>query len=354
MGKGQQKRSRRGRAPPCKRRAAARERHKRAQHASHNNDEAGEARKSGGFVKTFNPSALNDRDIGDEEVTSIDTSICVQSEDGLSSGGDTVVGVCRDVAMFLPASQRTTHGRPVPDSSSCLPERSLSDLYDDYPDLKLSNLDQETVELAGATVKQLIFEATHKFLERVIPEGERQKIWSQILNKSRKGGNDSKIGKTITRIVISPNELRLHSLRPLSYLIDIYRSILTTSFSTPDFKATMAVFNRGIALCDALADHKRAEALHKARQNLSWLVLGLDCKNKDAYQQLNQELKRIDRDLPLKWITHGETQRVEISPGRRHAEREILLVCKRSYDGLKEPFRVGFAQALQDLMGPVG
>lgn len=44
---------------------------------------------------------------------------------------------------------------------------------------------------------------------------------------------------------------------------------------------------------------------------------------------------------------------MEISEERRQAERNMLEASKRSYDNLKEPYRVGFVQMLQELIAQV-
>lgn len=354
MGGRGSKKSKTGKKPFLQRKGSAKERHRQGHFASDKHDVASDGtvgRKMaapGGI--TFNASTLNDRDVGDEDLTLVDISTCSPSEDTLCSNDNEER---HGLDIFLTASERAKRPRLVEATSFCLPQRNLADIYADNPDLKLSNIDNGTMELAGNTVKQIVFEATHEFLQRNIPENERQKVWDRILRGSRDAGHEVEDDKTTTSVTIASDKLHLHASRPLSHLISNCTSILTGNFSTTDPKAVRVVFDKGISLCDALEDKRRLDKLGKAVQAIRWLMLGLECKTADLYRRLNQELDKIDRDFPVRWIGHGEEKELLVSEERQQAERAILQACKRSYDDNKEPFRVAFVQALQGLMAPM-
>lgn len=353
MGKGRKKKSKKGIKPFLKIKGSAKERHRQGPPTADKHVVA-----SNGTI--YNASTLNDRSVGDEDLTLVDISTCSPSEDTLCPNDD---DECHGLEIFMTASERANNKRPRrrlargETPSPCLPQRSLADLYADHPDLKLSNIDNGTMALAGHTVKQVVFEATHDFLQRSIPESERQNVWGRILRGSRDAGHAAADDKTTTAAVtIAPDQLHLHAARPLSHLLSNCASIITGNFSTTDPKAVRAAFDKGVSLCDALEDKRRVGKLEKAAKAVGWLVLGLDCKTADLYQYLNQELKKMDRDLPVRWIEeHGEAKKgfFQVPAERQRAERAVLQACKRSHDGHKEPFRVGFVQALQELMAPV-
>lgn len=115
---------------------------------------------------TLNASTLNNRDVGNKDLTLVDISTCSPSEDTLCSHTNEDY---RGLEIFMTASEGAKRPHLVEASSSCLPQRSLADLYADSPDLKLSNIDNGTMELTGITVKKIVFEATHEFLQRSIP-----------------------------------------------------------------------------------------------------------------------------------------------------------------------------------------
>lgn len=301
----------------------------------------------------LNPPFPNDRDIGHASLAQVKPSPYDCLDDTFFSNADTIPETCFGVDMFLFPLKRAERDRGPSRIPACLPERSLADLYADNPDLRLENIGNDAMQLVGITVKQIVLEATHEFLQNSIPEKERQNVWSQIFSGNRIANSEAEDGQTIIPIIISPKKLRIHKSRPLSHLIDNCVSILTGDFSTSDSKALRVAFDRGIALCDALQDERRRKALGKAAGALSWLALGLDCKKMIVYQHLNKELDRINHCLSMKWLSHAGTERMEISKERRGAERAILESSKRLYDTMKEPFGEKLVQVLQQLMALV-
>lgn len=295
--------------------------------------------------------STNDHAAGDEDQTLMDVSppLDSQSNDSTIVVDDT--SECYGVDIFLAASKRDHRdhlrlSQKVSATSDL--ERSLYDVYKDHPDMRLPNMDARVLELAGHSVKQVALEATYKFLEKCIPDADRGTVWAQVLRQSRPSPDSN--SSEIMRVPIPDGELDLKGgRRPLHHLMDTCIHALASSYSISDAKTLKLVFNRVIALCDALQDMKRRDALARALRALDWLVLGLEVKTTAIYRSINQELEKIEVRYPMR---RNEKGQVKVSNKRRRAERGTLESHNLTYKGFKEPFRTGFIQTLQNLVSP--
>lgn len=305
--------------------------------------------RGGGPRAPFNPSTINDRAAGDEDLTLLDAT---PARAGNGSGNTTLVEESAtsgpdyyDVDTFLAASAHDMRDHlprqqkiSVPSPG---PQRSLLELYEQYPEMRLTSISEQTLTLAGQFVKRLVCQATFEFLQKCIPEADREKLWSSILRSVKEG--DESILDPIS-IAVPDGVLDVKdNKRPLGLLISNSISTLSSNFSTTDAKALKSVFGRGITLCDALNDMKRRVALERALHSLHWLILGLECKTTQVYRSINQALDQIPLSL-------NEEGVVVVAPQRLVLERESLRNHKLTYDGFKEPFEAGFVESLRTLM----
>lgn len=296
-----------------------------------------------------NPSTTSDHAARDEDCTLMDVS---PPQDDRSNDSTIVMDdtpECYGVDIFLAASKRDhrDHLRLSQKVSVMSgPGRSLLEVYEDHPDMRLCNMDMQVLELAGSSVKQVTLEATHEFLKKCIPDADRESVWAQVLGQSRPSPDSN--SSEIASIFIPDGTLDLKSgRRPLDLLMDTCIHALSSSYSISDAKTLKLVFNRAIALCDALRDTKRRDALARALHALDWLVLGLEVKTTAIYRSINQELDKIEMRYPSR---RDKEDWVEVSKKRQQAERGTLESHKLTYEGFKEPFRMGFVQTLQSLV----
>lgn len=299
--------------------------------------------------QTFNPSTTNDHAARDENRTLIDVS---PSQRNRSNDSTIVVGDTSEsygVDIFLAASKRDhrDHLRLSQKvSATSGHRRSLLEVYEDHPDMRLCNMDTQVLELAGPSVKQVALEATHEFLEKCIPDTDRKRLWALVLGQFRPSPDSD--SSEIMSIPIPEGTLDLQSgRRPLDLLMDTCIHALSSSYSISDAKTLKLVFNRAIALCDALQDMKRRDALARALHALDWLVLGLEVKTTAIYRSINQELDKIEMRYPVR---RDKEDWVEVSMKHRQAERGTLENHKLTYEAFKEPFQAGFVQTLQNLV----
>lgn len=290
----------------------------------------------------FNPSTVNAHDEGDPDLTMVDSSPATGATGGLHPllDGDDVITTCIDI--FEAATSRDARdglcAPPTPGSDATSPCRSLEDAYADYPEAKLSNLDEQTLGFAGKAVKQVVFEATYDFLQKCIPASDRQKVWDVVL-----GYGAGEQSAEFSSISVPHGILDLKDgTRPLSHLMGNCIYHLSQDYTVADQKGLRLAVDRGIALCDALNDEGRKKALEYAAHSLSWLVLGLDCKTMELYRSANQDLDRIN----AKYIDTV----AQIGDARDMEERELLSSIKASYEKSKEPFRVDFVKTLRRLL----
>ncbi|ROW09517.1 hypothetical protein VMCG_02289 [Cytospora schulzeri] len=301
-------------------------------------------------VDFFDPSAINVHDEGIPDLAMMDLSPdAAVNDDTKPLFNKETITECTGIDIFKAACSRDARdGLPAPLSSgspdATCPYRSLEDAYVHNPNAKLSNLDGQTLGLAGEAVKQVVLQATYGFLQECIPVSEQQKVWDHILGRG--GSSESEVGS----IAVPDGILDLkNGTRPMPHLIGNCIKILSQDFSVVDQKSLKLAFNRGIALCDALNDDKRKMALECAVHSLNWLMLGLDCKTMEVYRHANQELDRINANY--RGIASEGTISVEgICHARSLEERNLLWSMKTSFEKYKEPFRVNFIESLQRLV----
>lgn len=301
---------------------------------------------------TFNPSTINDRAAGDDDLTLTDLTPPRDNDSGNKTLVEDDAAECYGVDIFLAASKRNRRGHvrlPQKTSTTSKPQRSLSGLYEEHPDMRLSNIEGGTLELAGQSVKQVVFEATHGFLRKCISEADRDRVWAHILGHTYEANNH---GHKNVSIRVPDDTLDLKDgRRPLDLLKENCIHTLSSDFTTSDPTALKLVFNHAIVLCDALDDSQRRDALARALHALDWLLLGLEVKTASIYKSINQELDNVWMRYPLKCCSKDETH---VTEARRQGELDALKSHKFTYDGLKEPFRVGFLQTLQNLVSLKG
>ncbi|ROW05006.1 hypothetical protein VSDG_00332 [Cytospora chrysosperma] len=294
----------------------------------------------------FNPSTINAHDDGDADLTMVDQSpdAAVNANTNSLFIEDTTTE-CTGIDIFKAASSRDARDGRSATTSSGTDARSLADSYVKHPYAKLSNIDEQTLGSAGKAVKQVALEATYDFLQKCIPASEQSRVWDQILGRAE-SGKEPEFGSIAVPDGIPDQK---NGTRPTSHLICNCVNILSHDFYVADQKSLRLVFDRGIALCDALNDEKRKRALECAVHSLSWLMLGLDCKTMEVYRHANQELDRIDaiyREVDWRGTTNVEG----IVNARDLEERNLLWSMKSSFEKFKEPFRVNFVETLQRLL----
>lgn len=292
-------------------------------------------------TRTFNPSTANDHEIVD--LTMVDPSpVKVKG----SEDNDALVEAKDDVLVygidkFLDASARDRRDRPPPRNlfNTSEPKKSLEDLYAEYPETRLTGIDEGTLEMAGLTAKQVVVEATHEFLQTCIPADDRQKVWAQVLGKTNKDSEDA-----VTSIPVPDGTLDLEKgARNLYQLMTNCITTLSSSFATTDHKTLKLVYNRCITLCHALDDSNRRASLEKALNALEWMVLGLDVKTTHIYRAMKEDLTDIDTRF---WMTPAE----DVARERDRLEHDLLRSHQKAWEAVKAPFKKGFLESLQRLM----
>lgn len=223
--------------------------------------------------------------------------------------------------------------------------RSLVELYEERADLRLSNIEENTLDLAGQAVKQVVFEATHEFVMRCIPLADQERVWAQVLANACTTDDEHQRG----HFACTPESLvdLRDGRRSFDLLIKNCIHTLSCTFSTSNPRALRSVFNRAIVLCDALDDLYRRDALIHALNTLEWLILGLEIKTIDVYKSINQELDSIR----ARWQSSPHiVDRLDAAQERQRSELDILKCHKLTYDKSKTPFRAGFLRTLQNLI----
>lgn len=311
----------------------------------------------------FNPSTLNNRhvDVDDPDTTLLDVSPLKvtqayhdEAAEDSHPAGDDVPSKLYNINMFLASHKREIKvphlkAKQLAALEPPLSERSLQDVYTDNPALKLAGLDADgTLQLAGHTAKHIALEATFAFLQACIPPADRDIFWAQMITATASKEGDAAPTATVAiplGILDHPHH-KSAARAPMHQLLANCIATLQSPFGTRDASSLAGVFGRCIALCDALADTKRAEGLHATLKALQWLVVGLAAKETQLYRQMNAVLMG---DLDVRYPP-GKG----VSADRQKDERALLAAHRDEFEGLKAPFRAEFLMRLKALMSVKG
>lgn len=246
-----------------------------------------------------------------------------------------------DIFKVTPAREHLT---VVGTQSEAKDQRSLEHIIIDNPDTRLANLDEQTLAFAGHAVRQVVLEATYDFVQRCIPEADRQGLWNQICGRREERSTTSYSLSLRDGILDLKN-----GVRSASDLIGNCIDVLSQNAAVVDQKTLRLSLSRAVTLCDAVGDEKRKKALEKAADKLEWLMLGLDCKTMGSYRMANQQLDSINLEYSA-GTEAGGASAAGVCDERRLEERNVLQSMKRAHEGFKEPYRIRFIEALQSLL----
>ncbi|KAI5919879.1 hypothetical protein F4810DRAFT_463778 [Camillea tinctor] len=226
-------------------------------------------------------------------------------------------------------------------------ERSLEDLYRDYPDKQLQGLAEKDLELAVRVVLHITNEATFEWLNRWCPNI----IWSDMISASRLGTHLVDFSHTYN----VPEEATSYGCS-VSGVAELFHECYKYHRQGPNLqvKDVVGITYRCALVCQALKDEERRALLDEANSDIKWVLLGLKCKENHAHGQAIEELKKLNQSF-------GDGER--ILPGlysvaqrfeRERKEKEILDRAIDSFQEHRDHFRLIFINRLQVLMNATG
>ncbi|KAK6199051.1 hypothetical protein LQW54_010179 [Pestalotiopsis sp. IQ-011] len=193
----------------------------------------------------------------------------------------------------IPGCERIVWVRPQPEAIAnyiSSHERSLEDIYRDHPEKKLRGLEPETLGLVGNTVHQIAQEAANNWLKMACP-GTR---WNDgIINVE--GIYDFNAPELDYTILDRSLSLQDTKKTVMSLLVDL-RALVQDGKTMTSLSLARA-FDQSTVICRVVKDNKRRVLLEKAKQEVEWLPVGLDCKKLNIQRRAMQRLREAHEKI---------------------------------------------------------
>ncbi|ETS82763.1 hypothetical protein PFICI_04639 [Pestalotiopsis fici W106-1] len=245
----------------------------------------------------------------------------------------------------LPGLQRVAWTTANPEAIANLgliKNKSLEDLYQEYPEKRLRGIEPETLCVVANTVHQVAKEAANTWLKSACP-GTR---WNDsIVNvEGLYDFNASELDYTILDRSLC---LQVVKKTVISQLGGLRAFIHDTKIMTP--LNLLRVIDQSVAICQNVKDNKRRILLEKAKQKLEWLPVGLDCKKLDIHRRANQGLREAhtrvqgEEDLSL-YSEHMKRF------NEAHAETQVLDRALVEFQEHRLMYLIEIFRTLQQLL----
>ncbi|KAI1822799.1 hypothetical protein F4861DRAFT_371967 [Xylaria intraflava] len=218
------------------------------------------------------------------------------------------------------------------------PERTLDDIYREYPDKKPEGgLDPATLRLAASIVLQLVNEATYEWCGKWYPRMNPRKLFDTIRIQDNESGLSSNqciipseaVERGSTAGSMSEMFRQCHSLRPKA----------SDDFQFPGL---LKLIDQCIAFMGVLKDTKRQASLQNTRWTFQWIPINLDAKKYPIYRQAQIDLEKLNARM--------RSRQGGAKARDRHAELEILDAALLEYDTHRQLYRVEVLNGLNILM----
>ncbi|KAI0014324.1 hypothetical protein F4779DRAFT_5405 [Xylariaceae sp. FL0662B] len=228
------------------------------------------------------------------------------------------------------------------------PERTLENLYRDYPEKQLKSIKQSTLDLTADAALQVTNEAVVQWLDKWCPH----MTWSDIFGHIRPDATTDEAIRT-NQFVVPEEALNLKGSE--TKVADVFRKCHAIVAGSRPMKLTdlVEMIDHCILLCDILRDEKRQPLLGKVKEMVHWLPIGLDCKKLEIQQKACRHLRDLNaicsaakRDGKRgRYLKKADQERF-----RKERENEILERALVDFEEHKVAFRVELLKQLKQLL----
>ncbi|KAI1633973.1 hypothetical protein F4809DRAFT_666106 [Biscogniauxia mediterranea] len=230
-------------------------------------------------------------------------------------------------------------------------ERSLEDLYKDYPEKRLKDIDEKALDLAAKVILQIANEATFQWINRWCPG----MAWLDLIGATKPDAQPIKCRQTYH----VPMEATSNG-SPISRVIELFHQCHKRRSQCPNMqmKDLIDITCHCALMCQALKDEKRRVLLDKATDEIKWVSIGLGCKKMHVYKQASVRLAKLNKklgELQNLGLAAGEILSQEDETRRRETEeKKILDRATKSFHEHRNTFRQMLMSRLQVLMSATG
>ncbi|KAI1342350.1 hypothetical protein F5Y15DRAFT_429697 [Xylariaceae sp. FL0016] len=229
-----------------------------------------------------------------------------------------------------------------PKSPTPIPERSLEDLYIENPKMGLNGMDPDTLKLAAEAILQVINEATKEWLEVFCPDIPFNEVFDVIRAAGMEGHHTASI------YVVPSSALNLPNAD--TTLAQLFRHCHRARPASSEYQVAdlLRILDRSILLCRVLKDQKRCVLLHKTKDIIQWLPVGLDAKKLQIQRFAAMQLSNINKRFedPAKPVSDGQT--------RGNEEVKLLQVAQDYFETYRADFKMELLIAIKVLLASTG
>ncbi|KAI1488202.1 hypothetical protein F5X96DRAFT_685695 [Biscogniauxia mediterranea] len=231
-------------------------------------------------------------------------------------------------------------------------ERSLEDLYKDYPEKRLKDIDEKALDLAAKVILQITNEATLQWINRWCPG----MAWLDLIGAAKPDAQPIRCRQTYH----VPMEATSNG-SPVSQVIELFHQCHKRRSQCPNMqmKDLIDITCHCALMCQALKDEKRRVLLGKATDEIKWVSVGLGCKKMHVYKQASVRLAKLNKKLGEPQnnpgLAAGKMLNQEDEMRRRETEeKKILDRATKSFHEHRNNFRLMLMSRLQVLMSATG
>ncbi|KAI1083546.1 hypothetical protein F5B20DRAFT_595523 [Whalleya microplaca] len=235
-----------------------------------------------------------------------------------------------------------------PELATSSTERTLEDLYRDYPEKRLKGIQQNTLDLTANVVLQVTNEAAMQWLQKWCPSMAWQKIFDHI----RPDVTTNEVAGA-NQFVVPKEALDLKGVEIT--VAEVFRKCHAIVAEPRPVQLTNLVelIDHCFFLCDILKDENRKSLFGTVKDMVHWLPVGLDCKKLDILQKARhrlQELNSICSAAEKDGKLRQELKKADRVRFRRERENEILEQALADFEEHKVAFRVELLKQLKMLL----
>ncbi|KAI0022726.1 hypothetical protein F4780DRAFT_164809 [Xylariomycetidae sp. FL0641] len=228
------------------------------------------------------------------------------------------------------------------------PERSLEDLYQDYPEKRLEDMQrsiqQSTLQMAANVVLQITDEGLEEWLETWAPGMKWENIFDHIRRVDCEEDPE-------TILFLVPNgALNLRGLT--TTLAQLYRQCHQARDRHPITRLAdlVRLIDHCIFFCGVLKDLKRKVLLELSKDEMQWIPVGLDCKKLDIHKEASARLQQLNKELSDSNPGQSKTARTRRNRRKRAEEQKILDVALLDFEIKRAESRKQFLNALNVML----
>ncbi|RWA14063.1 hypothetical protein EKO27_g1017 [Xylaria grammica] len=219
--------------------------------------------------------------------------------------------------LWARGTPEMTEGAPRAERSA---ERSLEDLYDEHPEMKLQGgIESGTLSFAADVVNQTVTEAAYRWLNKWCPHMSLQGIFEAMYIENKE---PEPSGKKI-KVPLQAVDTAILKTSLIEMYLKCVNMHAKDSKEDIGFPKLIEMIDHGVAFMGAIRDSTLKALLQETRSTFQLIPLGIDAKKEAILRGAKAELKDLNKKYK-NYKADDEVDSEALGQKRREEEVEIL------------------------------